>query len=65
MFSIDIRDATILATSIEFVVTALAAVDAVDVVGAVEVITAEGVGVEAELVVLVVPETAMLITGYG
>jgi len=54
-----------LATSIEFVVTALAAVDAVDVVGAVEVITAEGVGVEAELVVLVVPETAMLITGYG
>lgn len=51
-----------LATSIEFVVTALAAVDAVDVVGAVEVITAEGAGVEAALVV---PETAMLITGYG
>ena len=65
MFSIDIKEATILATSIELVVTALAAVEAVEVVGAVEVITADGVGVEAELVVLVVPETAMLITGYG
>ena len=61
MFSIDIKEATILATSIELVVTALAAVEAVEVVGAVEVITADGVAA-AVLVVLVVPETAMLFT---
>jgi hypothetical protein len=61
LFSIDIKEATILATSIELVVTALAAVEAVEVVGAVEVITADGVAA-AVLVVLVVPETAMLFT---
>jgi hypothetical protein len=65
LFSIDINEATMLATSIELVVTALAAVDAVEVVGAVEVITAEGAGVDAALVELDVLETAILFTGLG